>query len=90
MYDIPVNTVIRENFALNIYIRVQEKSKINFLIFYLKNLVSCLLLLVGSVDVFSVSVAGCAYTVTITTREPFVFPLDCMVCGQASSLTFLI
>lgn len=90
MYDIPVNTVIRENFALNIYIRGQEKSKINFLIFYLKNLVSCLLLFVGSVDFFSASVAGCAYTITITIRETFVFTLDCMVCGQTSSLTFLI
>lgn len=67
--------MIRENFALNIYIKKEEKSKMNSLIFYLKSLVSCLLLPVGLVDFFSEPMASCAYTQLRSASVSLLYPL---------------
>lgn len=67
--------MIKENFALNIYIKKEEKSKMNSLIFYLKSLVSCLLLPVGLVDFFSEPMASCAYTQLWSASVSLLYPL---------------
>lgn len=62
----------------------------NFLIFHLKNLVSCLLLPVGLVDFFSEPMASCAYTPLHHHLWAFGICVGLYDRDQTSSLVILI